>query len=127
MSTAPEWDIWNEISLEFDLHFIRLPDDLLAVLAKETEQEPGTIPPGLYPGVDRPIPTVVRTGTVVYTRDDLPDDFTYAVAKAMDEQQQLLQWRHLSFSYNVHTVWKAHEIPLHPGAARYYKEQGYMK
>ncbi len=24
----------------------------------------------------------------------------------------------LNFSYNVHTVWNGHEVPLHPGAAR---------
>jgi TRAP-type uncharacterized transport system substrate-binding protein len=57
----------------------------------------------------------------------MPDSFAYDVAKAMDEQQQLLQWRHLNFSYNVHTVWNGYEVPLHPGAARYYKEKRYMK
>ena len=127
MSTAPEWSIWTEISQEQDLRFIELPDDLLAELAREGEQQRGTIPVGLYPGVTRPIPTVVRTGTVVYGRDDLPDAFAYDVAKALDEQQHLLQWRHLSFSYNVHAVWKGYEVPLHPGAARYYRERGYMK
>ena len=127
MSTAPEWDIWTEISQKFDLTFIELPDDLLATLAIEGELEPGMIPPGLYRGVDRFIPTVVRTGTVIYCRDDTPDDFAYIVAKAMDEQQQLLQWSHLNFSYNIHTVWDGYEVPLHPGAARYYKEKGYMK
>jgi TRAP transporter TAXI family solute receptor len=127
MTTAPEWRIWTEISQKFDLNFIELPDDLLAKLARETEQERGTIPVGLYRGVVRPIPTVVRTGTVVYGRADMPEDFAYLVAKAMDEQQHLLQWKHLNFSYNVHNVWKAYEVPLHPGAARYYKERGYMK
>jgi uncharacterized protein len=127
MSTAPEWRIWTQISQKFDLAFIELPDALLAKLAKDGEQDRGTIPAGLYRGIERPIPTVVRTGTVVYGRDDMPDDFSYAVAKALDEQQQLLQWRHMNFSYNVHTVWNASEVPLHPGAARYYKEKGYMK
>jgi uncharacterized protein len=127
MTTAPEWRIWTEISQKFDLTFIQLPDDLLAELAREGEQDRGTIPPGLYRGVERPIQTVVRTGTVVYCRSDTPDDFAYLVAKAMDEQQQLLQWSHLNFSYNVHTVWNGYEVPLHPGAARYYKEMGYMK
>ena len=127
MTTAPEWRIWTEISQKFDLNFIGLPDDLLAKLAQEGEQERGIIPVGLYRGVARPIPTVVRTGTVVYGRDDMPEDFAYMVAKAMDEQQELLQWKHLNFSYNVHNVWKAHDVPLHPGAARYYKERGYMK
>jgi uncharacterized protein len=127
MTTAPEWSIWTEISQKFNLNFIDLPDDLLAKLAQDGEQERGIIPVGLYRGVMRPIPTVVRTGTVIYGRDDMPDDFAYAVAKAMDEQQELLQWKHLPFSYNVRTVWKAGEVPLHPGAARYYKERGYMK
>jgi TRAP transporter TAXI family solute receptor len=127
MTTAPEWRIWTEISQRFDLNFIQLPDDLLAELAREGEQERGTIPVGLYRGIVRPISTVVRTGTVIYCRADTPDGFAYVVAKAMDEQQQLLQWSHLNFSYNVHTVWNGFEVPLHPGAARYYKEKGYMK
>ena len=127
MSTAPEWRIWIDISEKFDLNFIELPEDLLVKLAKEGDQERGTIPVGLYRGVARPIPTVVRTGTVVYGRADMPDDFSYAVAKAMDEQQHLLQWKHLNFSYNIRTVWKAYEVPLHPGAARYYKERGYVR
>jgi uncharacterized protein len=127
MTTAPEWRIWSEISQKFDLEFIQLPDALLAQLTSDGEQERGITPVGLYRGIVRPIPTAVRTGTVIYGRDDMPDDFAYAVAKAMDEQQQLLQWKHLNFSYNVHTVWKAFEVPLHPGAARYYRERGYMK
>ncbi|MEO5926790.1 MAG: TAXI family TRAP transporter solute-binding subunit [Bryobacteraceae bacterium] len=126
MATAPEWRIWNEISQQHDLTFLQLPNDLLASLARDGEQERGVIPAGLYRGVDRPLDTVVRTGTVVYGRDDMPDKFAYDVAKALDEQQQLLQWRHMNFSYNVHTVWNAYEVPLHPGAARYYREKGYM-
>jgi hypothetical protein len=127
MTTAPEWRIWMQISQKFDLYFIELPDELLAKLAKDGEQDRGIIPVGLYRGIERPIPTVVRTGTVIYGRDDMPDDFAYAVAKAMDEQQALLQWNHMAFSYNIHTVWNGHEVPLHPGAARYYKEKGYTK
>jgi uncharacterized protein len=69
----------------------------------------------------------VRTGHAIFGRDDMPDDFAYAVAKAMDEQRGLLQWSDLPFSYNRYTVWKAFDVPLHPGAARYYRERGYMK
>ena len=127
MTTAPEWRVWTEISQKFNLNFIELPEALLAKLAKENEIERGTIPVGLYRGVVRPIPTVVRTGTAIYGRADMPDDFAYVLAKAMDEQQELLQWKHLNFSYNVHNVWKAYEVPLHPGAERYYKERGYMR
>ena len=85
------------------------------------------IPLGLFRGVDRPIPTVARMGIVVYGRTDMPDDFAYTLAKAMDEHQDLLQWTHMNFSYNPHKVWKAFDVPLHPGAARYYKERGYTE
>ena len=44
-----------------------------------------------------------------------------------DEQQQLLQWKHMNFSYNVHTVWNGYGVPLHPGAEKYYKEIGLLK
>lgn len=127
LTTAPEFDVWTEVSQRFDLTYIQLPEELLARLAESDWYHPGMIPVGLLHGVDRAIPTVVRTGTVVYTRDDVPDEFAYDVAKALDEQQQLLQWSHLPFSYNPYTVWKAYEVPLHPGAERYYRERGYLK
>jgi len=127
LGNAPEYNIWYEASQKYDLRYLQLPDDLLVRLAKDDDMEMGTIPLGLLRGVDRPIRTVVRTGTAIYGRADMPDDFVYVVAKSMDEHQDLLQWSHLNFSYNWRTVWKADDLPLHPGAARYYREMRYMK
>jgi len=124
---APEYRLWYEISQQHDLKFLELAEDLREKLAKDFYLEQRNIPFGLFRGVDRPIPTVVRTGTVIYGRTDMPDEFAYTLAKAMDEHQELLQWTHMNFSYNWRTVWKAFDVPLHPGAARYYKERGYMK
>jgi uncharacterized protein len=85
------------------------------------------IPLGYFRGVDRPVPTVAQNGTVIYGRTDMPDDFAYTLAKAMDEHQDLLEWAHMNWSYNWHDVSKAFDVPLHPGAAKYYREKGYMK
>jgi uncharacterized protein len=126
LGNAPEYNVWYEVSQRYDLRYLQLPDDLLTKLVSDTGSR-GFIPNGLLRGIDHQIPTVVRTGTVIYGRDDTPDDFAYVVAKAIDERQDLLQWSHLTFSYNARTVWKALDIPLHPGAARYYRERGYMK
>ena len=30
-------------------------------------------------------------------------------------------------SYDIDTVWKALDVPLHPGAAKHYRDRGYMK
>lgn len=127
LGNAPEYNVWYEVSQKDDLAYLRLPDNLLDQLVNDFHMDRGTIPDGLLRGIDRPIPTVVRTGTAIFARADTPDRFAYAVAEAMDVHQDLLQWSSLRFSYNVHTVWKAYDVPLHPGAARYYKHAGYMK
>ncbi|MBZ5559949.1 MAG: TAXI family TRAP transporter solute-binding subunit [Acidobacteriia bacterium] len=127
LGNAPEYNVWYEVSQKFDLVYPQLPDDLLAQLAKDPTFQREVIPNGLLRGIDHPIKTVARTGIMIYSRADAPEDFAYAIAKAMDEHQDLLQWGHLNLSYNARTVWKALDIPLHPGAARYYREQRYMK
>ena len=98
-----------------------------STLAREFYLTEHEAPTALLRGVTRRIPTIARDGTVVYSRTDLPDAFAYTVAKALDEQQAQFHWSHMPFSYNPQTVWKLGDVPLHPGAAKYYKERGYMK
>ena len=127
LGNAPEYNVWYEVSQKFDLTYLELPHDLLAKISADQGMELRDIPDGLLRGIEHPIPSVARTGHVVFGRADMPDDFAYLVAKALDEHQDLLQWTHLNYSYNIRTVWKAFGVPLHPGAARYYRERGYMK
>lgn len=124
---APEYNFWYELTQKEDLIYLELAPALRAKLAKEFFLVEKTMPQGYFRGVNRPIPTLGRTGIVLYGRTDMPDEFAYTLAKAMDEQQELLQWSHMNFSYNWRTVWKAFDVPLHPGAAKYYRERGYMK
>jgi TRAP-type uncharacterized transport system substrate-binding protein len=121
--------MWYDVSQRYDLKYLELPKDLRDKMVKEFDLEEQNLPIGLLRGVDRDIPTIVRTGNVIYGRTDMPDEFAYTLAKAIDEHQNLLQWAQggMNFSYNWHTVWKAYGVPLHPGAARYYKQRGYMK
>mgnify|MGYP001544655136 CR=1 FL=1 len=56
----------------------------------------------------------------------MPDAAAYAIAKALDEHQDLFVWGLQHYSWSPHTVWKDGPVPLHPGAARYYREKKYM-
>jgi uncharacterized protein len=123
----PEYEAWIDFSQRLDLKFLELPKDLRANLVKDYDCEPVTIPEGLFRGVDRAFPGVGRSGDAVYGRTDMPDAFGYALAKAIDEHQDLLRWTIVPLSYNPKIVWKAIGVPLQPGAARYYRERGYMK
>jgi hypothetical protein len=55
----------------------------------------------------------------------MPASFAYLVAKALHEQQDLFEWTLGANSYNRTGVAKVGDVPLHPGAAKYYRERGY--
>jgi len=124
---APEYAAWYDAPQQHDFKYLEMPADLRAKLVKEFFLQEHAAPQGLLRGVDRPIATVARDGTAIYGRADMSDTFAYDVAKALDEHQEVFHWRHLPFSYNPHTVSKLGDVPLHPGAAKYYKERGYLK
>ncbi|HEY3887268.1 MAG TPA: TAXI family TRAP transporter solute-binding subunit [Caulobacteraceae bacterium] len=125
LANAPEFNIWYDASQREDLVYLQLPEALLAKLSHDLGLERRDIPTGLLRGQETPIHTVARSGTAIYGRADMPDDFAYTVAKALDEQQDLFEWSMGVFSYNRYRVTRVGDVPLHPGAARYYRERGY--
>ncbi len=126
LANSPEFNIWYDASQREDLAYLQLPDDLLAKLSNDLGLERHDLPAGLLHGQEAPIHTVARTGTAIYGRADMPASFAYLVAKALDEQQDLFEWTLGQYSYNRTRVAKVGDVPLHPGAARYYRERGYM-
>ena len=63
----------------------------------------------------------------MFGRQDLPDDFAYDVARALDENQSRLKYLNRPYFYDLRTVWKGiGGLPLHPGAERYYRERAYL-
>ena len=55
------------------------------------------------------------------------DDFAYLLAKTLDENRAALRWTHMPLSYDNRTVFKNGDMPLHPGAERYYREVAYIR
>jgi uncharacterized protein len=127
LSNTPESNIWYEATQRYDLRFLQLPDDLLDKLAKEFSLEKVDIPFGYMRGVDRRIRTVARSGQVVYGRTDMPDEFAFELAKAIDEDRRGMIWAPLPLSYNPQTGCEALGVPLHPGAERYCRSKGYIR
>lgn len=127
LANTPEQRSWYEASQLNDLIFLDMEEPLLARLAQEPGYERATVPLALFRGVDRPIPTVMRPNHLIYVRDDAPDSFAYAVAKALDEHRQLFQVQLEPWYYDPETVGVSKVIPVHPGAAKYYRERGFVK
>ncbi len=127
LANTPEQRLWYEASQLNDLVFLDFEEPLIVKLAQAPGYERATIPLALFRGVDRPIPTVMRPNHLIYVRDEAPDDFAYAVAKALDEHRQLFQVQLEPWYYDPQTVAASKAIPMHPGALKYYRERGYIK
>ncbi len=86
-----------------------------------------TIPAGAYKGVAAAVPTLAVMA-VWATHDALPEPVAYEVTKALYENTAIMgqvhsQGRNISLG----TALAVGTTPLHPGAARYYKEKGLLK
>ncbi len=124
---TPEQRMWYEVTQLNDLVFFDIPEALLTKLAGQRGYVRATAPIALMRGLERPIPTVMRSAHVIYVRDEAPDSFTYAVAKALDEHQELFRMYGDPWYYDTRLVANSKVIPMAPGAVRYYRQRGYIK
>ncbi len=86
------------------------------------------IPGGMYRGSDGDTTTFGVAATFV-SSTDVPDDVVYAVVKAVFENFDSFKRLHPAFANlkKEEMVSDALSAPLHPGAAKYYKEVGLIK
>jgi TRAP-type uncharacterized transport system substrate-binding protein len=127
LANTPEQRMWYEVSQLNDLIYFELPEALLSKLAAQPGYVRAAAPIAFLRGADRPIATVMRSARLIYVRDDAPEDFSYTVAKALDEHQELFRMYGDPWYYDTRLVAESKIIPLASGAARYYRERGYVK
>lgn len=89
---------------------------------------PGTIEPDVYPGIDRTPTLQVYALLVVST--DLDADLVYRVTQALwsrRTQEHLTKGHLRGASIRLETALTGISIPLHEGAARFYRQKGVLK
>lgn len=123
----PESSFWTTVTTAHKLHFLELPQDLRDRMVRDFDMVHTKARWGVLRGVDREIASVGRSGEVVFSRDDMPNDIAYALAKAVDENRRELKWFVRPYSIDPLTIGNGNGVPLHPGAEHYYREMGYMK
>lgn len=87
-----------------------------------------TIPGGMYAGSDEDTDTFGVKATFV-TSADVPDDVVYEVVKTVFDDFDRFKGLHPAFA-NLEPeamIAEGNSAPLHPGAEKYYKEQGWIE
>ena len=89
--------------------------------------QPAEIPAHTYTGQDTAVPTVAIRNYLV-TRQGLSEKLVYDITKAMFENLPSLVAAH-SAAKGIHlsAATQGMPLPLHPGAAKYFREKGILK
>jgi hypothetical protein len=83
---------------------------------------PARIPAGTYPGQDRDVRTL-GVDNVLVCRDDLPEDLARGLTQALLDSLPELAEVHAAARDIDPEQSPAAPLPLHPGAARFYRER----
>jgi TRAP transporter TAXI family solute receptor len=118
----------SEIASFTDVMFLGLEPEIVERLAP-LGYTPSTMPADTFKKQGEPVRTV-GFPTVLITNKDLPEPVAYTVTKTLIESKDALVRGHAGLSaFDPQTAWRPEKvgIPLHPGAARAYREKGWMK
>lgn len=127
MSGAPAAAVSQALTADCEL--VNIDDQTLAALqAKYPWYAKYTIPAKTYPNQDKDIQTSAIK-MVMFCRHDLSDDTVYALTKSFWEHIEELgkAQKNLKGLTPAEAVKDIANLPLHPGAAKYYKEIGVVK
>ena len=98
-------------------------DSLIAELPYFTQS---SIPAGTYSGIDNEVKAVALT-TCFFANADMPDDVAYEFVKTVMENTADFVDANESCKYITPETVAELPIPIHPGALKYYQEQGWVE
>ncbi|WEX09368.1 TAXI family TRAP transporter solute-binding subunit [Chelativorans sp. AA-79] len=110
---------------------VSLPITMVAVPAEVAEKlgapfQAATIPAGTYEGQTEDVPTLAVTNILV-THSDVSDDLAYEMTKQLFEHLDAMTAAHAAAKgISLEKATEGLPVPLHPGAERYYKEEGLL-
>jgi TRAP transporter TAXI family solute receptor len=117
-----------EMSVTMPINLVGLSEEALQkVLSYNAGYMRQVIPPNSFKGVDYPVLSFGTFGSYII-RKNLPNDVVYTMTKAIMENLDELRTVHSSLKDLKREFCSTNiGVPFHPGAEKYYREQGLIK
>jgi TRAP-type uncharacterized transport system substrate-binding protein len=121
---------WGQTALDHGFHYLPIEGAVLRRL-KEMGYRPGVVPKTYFKGMKGNIPTIDFSGWPMVVHADMPNDIAYALCEALEVRRKVIptdNFKPLRISQLCANDAEApFDVPLHPGAKRFYRERGYLK
>ncbi|TMA07974.1 MAG: hypothetical protein E6J89_15695, partial [Deltaproteobacteria bacterium] len=121
---------WSRTALENGFRFLPVEGPILkhmAALGYRATRMPKT----RFPGMAADVQTLDFSGWPMIVRADMRDDVAYALCETIEKRKDLMptdNYKPLDIAQLcANNEESPYDVPLHPGAARFYRERGYLK
>jgi len=121
---------WARTALENGFRFLPVQGAVLKRLVA-MGYRPTVMQKSRFPGMTEDITTIDFSGWPMIVRADMGDDTAYAICEAIEKRKEVIptdNYKPLEIAQLCANDKEApYDVPLHPGAARFYRERGYLK
>jgi TRAP-type uncharacterized transport system substrate-binding protein len=121
---------WAGTALENGFRFLPVEGTVLKKLVA-MGYRPTVMPKSRFHGMAEDITTVDFSGWPMIVRADMPDEAAYAICEAIEKRKDVIptdNYKPLEMAQLCANDEEApYDVPLHKGAARFYRERGYLK
>jgi hypothetical protein len=114
-----------EVEAVRKVHFIPLPEDLVdKIVEKNPFLMPYTLKAGVYTSITEPVLTIAD-GNYMVVHENMDEELAYNLVKTLIENKDAFMDVTPQAAHFVPEEASKGIIPFHPGAAKYFAEQGY--
>lgn len=124
---------WMELGKTGTMRYLPVDESILDELASKYGFRKAVLSKWMFPSMECDIPCVDFADWLLFTREDVSEDFIYLLTKTLVEKRKTIidfHFRGIPGDFNVvtcpvepeHLIENIGGIPLHKGAYRYYKE-----
>ena len=121
---------WARTALENGFRFLPVEGAVLKNLVA-MGYRPTVMSKSRFPGMAEDITTIDFSGWPMIVRADMPDEAAYAICEAIEKRKEVIptdNYKPLEIAQLFANDEEApYDVPLHPGAERFYREKGYLK
>jgi TRAP-type uncharacterized transport system substrate-binding protein len=121
---------WGQTAIDNGFVYLPIEGEILRRLGKMGYRT-SVVPRSRFKGMTADVPTVDFSGWPMVVHADLPNDLAYALCEAIEMRRKALpsdNFKPISMRQLCANDEEApFNVPLHPGARRFYRERGHLR